>query len=103
VRLDEIFSRPVPIAELRAEPELKDMELLRRGSRLSVQPVRPREFDVVLELAKRPAAAEPKGARGSKTAGKSSAAKAKIAAAAKTTGRQAAGSAKKSTAARRPR
>ncbi len=32
-------------------PALKDMELLRRGSRLSVQPVKPTEFETVLKLA----------------------------------------------------
>ena len=59
IRLDEIFAEPLPIGVLRGVKELAGMELLRKGSRLSVQPVRPREFEVVLRLAaavKRPAA-----------------------------------------------
>jgi predicted RNA-binding protein with PUA-like domain len=39
VRARERFARLVTLAELRATPELEGMELLRRGSRLSVQPV----------------------------------------------------------------
>jgi predicted RNA-binding protein with PUA-like domain len=52
VRLEEIFPEPVPIGVLRSAAALKSMELLRRGSRLSVQRVAPREFQVVLELAR---------------------------------------------------
>jgi predicted RNA-binding protein with PUA-like domain len=51
IRLDKIFARAVPIGELRAMRELAEMELLRKGSRLSVQPVRPREFEGVRRLA----------------------------------------------------
>lgn len=51
IRWEQEFSQSVPIAVLRKTPALKDMELLRQGSRLSVQPVRPREFEVVLQLA----------------------------------------------------
>jgi predicted RNA-binding protein with PUA-like domain len=52
IRLVEIFAKPLPLDALRALPELKKMELLRRGSRLSVQPVTPAEFACVLKLAK---------------------------------------------------
>lgn len=45
------FARPLPLAGLRAAPELADMELLRKGSRLSVQPVTEREFKTVMRLA----------------------------------------------------
>jgi predicted RNA-binding protein with PUA-like domain len=51
IRLDEIFPEPVPIGTLRGVKALADMELLKTGSRLSVQPVREREFEVVLQLA----------------------------------------------------
>jgi predicted RNA-binding protein with PUA-like domain len=51
IRLFQIFAESVPIGELRSVKELAGMELLRKGSRLSVQPVRPREFDVVVQLA----------------------------------------------------
>jgi predicted RNA-binding protein with PUA-like domain len=37
------------LTELRGEPRLAGMELLRRGSRLSVQPVTPAHWRVVLE------------------------------------------------------
>jgi hypothetical protein len=43
------------------------MELLRTGSRLSVQPVRPHEFEIVMQLASQPGSAEAATARGSKT------------------------------------
>jgi predicted RNA-binding protein with PUA-like domain len=42
--------RFVPLAALRAEPRLAGMVLLRRGSRLSVQPVTPAEFRIVLSM-----------------------------------------------------
>ncbi len=53
IKLDHIFSEPLPLGELRDVAALKDMELLRKGSRLSVQTVRKVEFDTVLKLAKR--------------------------------------------------
>lgn len=54
VRAVEPLRRPVTLAELKAEPRLAKMALLQKGSRLSVQPVTPDEWKVVLELAKRP-------------------------------------------------
>ncbi len=51
IRLVRIFPRPVGLDRLRQEPGLKRMELLRKGSRLSVQPVRPDEWQIVLKLA----------------------------------------------------
>jgi predicted RNA-binding protein with PUA-like domain len=39
VRARERFTQLVTLAELRESPGLEGMELLRRGSRLSVQPV----------------------------------------------------------------
>jgi predicted RNA-binding protein with PUA-like domain len=50
------FAAPLPRDVLTAEPALADMMLLRRGSRLSVQPVTAAEFKAVLRLAKREAA-----------------------------------------------
>ena len=43
------LARPVPLAALKAEARLSQLALLRQ-SRLSVTPVRPEEFDIVLEL-----------------------------------------------------
>ena len=42
---------PIPLARLREIPALVGMELLRKGSRLSVQPVSEAEWKTVLELA----------------------------------------------------
>ena len=51
VKLVRIFPAPIPLDRLRREPGLKRMELLRKGSRLSVQPVRSEEWAIVLKLA----------------------------------------------------
>jgi len=53
VRLVEIFPRAVPLDELRGVKPLAGMELLRRGSRLSVQPVTAAEFRAIEKLARR--------------------------------------------------
>ncbi|HUA08181.1 MAG TPA: EVE domain-containing protein [Candidatus Acidoferrales bacterium] len=48
----EPFAHPVTLARMRAEPRLVGMALLKRGQRLSVQPVMPHEWKIILELAK---------------------------------------------------
>lgn len=53
VTLKEIFANPLPLALLRKQPALEGMELLRRGSRLSVQPVSKEHFDAVMSLARK--------------------------------------------------
>jgi predicted RNA-binding protein with PUA-like domain len=52
VRVEPVrpLPRPVTLAEIKAEPALAKMELIRQ-SRLSVAPVRPEEWRKVLELA----------------------------------------------------
>ena len=50
VSLVEIFSREVPLEELRGAKALARMELLRRGSRLSVTPVTLPEFLAIQSL-----------------------------------------------------
>jgi predicted RNA-binding protein with PUA-like domain len=50
----EAFENPVTLARMRAEPRLVGMALLRRGQRLSVQPVMPHEWKIVLDLSKSP-------------------------------------------------
>ncbi len=50
----EPLPRPVRLAEIKAEPRLKDMELIRQ-SRLSVAPVREAEWELVLERARQSA------------------------------------------------
>lgn len=44
------FSQPVSLDQLRKEPKLKEMVLLRKGSRLSVQPVTSAEWEHILTL-----------------------------------------------------
>jgi predicted RNA-binding protein with PUA-like domain len=53
LQLETKFARPLAIDELRGVAALAKMELLRRGSRLSVQPVRKAEFDAILKLARK--------------------------------------------------
>jgi predicted RNA-binding protein with PUA-like domain len=45
------LERPVTLAEIKAEPALKDIELVRQ-SRLSVAEIRPAEWQRILEMAK---------------------------------------------------
>lgn len=53
VRVEPVreLQRPVTLAEIKAEPRLSKMELIRQ-SRLSVAPVRDEEWKVVLDLAR---------------------------------------------------
>jgi predicted RNA-binding protein with PUA-like domain len=45
------FTSPLSLEFLRKVPELNEMVLLRKGSRLSVQPVRREEWDIICKLA----------------------------------------------------
>jgi predicted RNA-binding protein with PUA-like domain len=47
----EKFRASLPLNQLRREPRLKGMILLRKGSRLSVQPVTAAEWKVITQLA----------------------------------------------------
>jgi predicted RNA-binding protein with PUA-like domain len=51
IRLAARFERPVTRAELAADPRTADMLVLRRGMRLSIQPVTDEEYAAVLDLA----------------------------------------------------
>ena len=51
VQLERAFPHPLRRRELAAFPELAGMELMRRGSRLSVQPVSPEAFAFICALA----------------------------------------------------
>ncbi len=51
IRLRRKFKRQLTLPELREHPGLVRMELLRKGSRLSVQPVRLDEWRIILKLA----------------------------------------------------
>lgn len=50
VRLNEVLRTPLALESLRSVKGLENMELLRRGSRLSVQPVRASEWKIILRL-----------------------------------------------------
>ena len=51
IRLLRKFRQPLPLPVLRTIPDLAGMELLRKGSRLSVQPVAEDQFATILRLA----------------------------------------------------
>ena len=44
------FARPVTLAEIKVHPKLQDMMLIRRGMRLSIQPVAKAEWDEIVAL-----------------------------------------------------
>ena len=47
----QTFAQPLSLAMLRAVPALHNMELLRKGSRLSVMPITKEEYEAVMKLA----------------------------------------------------
>jgi len=49
----EKFAAVVPLATLQATKGLEDMMVTKKGQRLSVQPVKPAEFKIVLKLGRR--------------------------------------------------
>jgi predicted RNA-binding protein with PUA-like domain len=55
IRLDEELPRPVTLTEMREVEGLEEMVLLRKGSRLSVQPVTAAEWKIINRLASRDA------------------------------------------------
>jgi predicted RNA-binding protein with PUA-like domain len=52
VKLVQAFNTPITLEELKKHPELDGMELLRRGSRLSVQPVEEPFFNHIMQMVK---------------------------------------------------
>lgn len=74
LKLGEIFPRALSLDELRQIKGLEKMELLRKGSRLSVQPVAREEFERIVRLAheKPPESAEPSTAKPKKKTAKKS-------------------------------
>lgn len=51
IKLEKKFKSVLPLDDLRQVKALKDMVLLSKGSRLSVQPVKKSEFEAILKLA----------------------------------------------------
>ncbi len=54
IRADRPIDPPLPLPKLREVAALASMELLRKGSRLSIQPVRDGEWRAIVALADRP-------------------------------------------------
>jgi predicted RNA-binding protein with PUA-like domain len=50
IRAEEEFKREVSLKEIKQNPSLKDMLLVRRGMRLSIQPVSKEEWDEIVSL-----------------------------------------------------
>jgi predicted RNA-binding protein with PUA-like domain len=53
VAFEEKFKHFIPLDEIKANPALKDMLVIKRGMRLSVQPVEKKHFDVVCEMGRK--------------------------------------------------
>ena len=53
IQFNSKFSEPQSLEMLRADPELSQMELLRKGTRLSVQPVTNQEFAIIEKLGRK--------------------------------------------------
>lgn len=53
VQFVEKFARTISLAELKTTPGLEDMMVVRKGQRLSVMPVEPDEWKIVMKLAKK--------------------------------------------------
>ncbi len=53
VTVKESFSAPIARTDLRQEPELASMELMKKGSRLSVQEVSPEAFAHIVAMAQK--------------------------------------------------
>jgi predicted RNA-binding protein with PUA-like domain len=50
IRFETRFHAPLPLTELRRFPVLAEMQLLKKGMRLSIQPVTAIEFDFIVAL-----------------------------------------------------
>lgn len=52
VQFVEMFSRVISLDEIRKTPSLSEMLVLKKGQRLSVQPVDPKHYETLVKLAK---------------------------------------------------
>ena len=50
IQAGERLPRPVTLADVKANPKLKDMLLIRKGQRLSIQPVTKEEYDEIVAM-----------------------------------------------------
>lgn len=53
IQLEEVFTHPLPLKELRRVKGLENMMLLKKGMRLSIQPVTKTEFDIIRKLSQK--------------------------------------------------
>lgn len=53
VAFKEKFDRSISLDELKEHPKLQEMLVIKRGMRLSIQPVQKQEFETVVNLAKK--------------------------------------------------
>jgi predicted RNA-binding protein with PUA-like domain len=53
IKFVEKFPEIVPLDVLKKTPGLEDMMVIRKGARLSIQPVTKREFDIVAKLGRK--------------------------------------------------
>ena len=54
IKADEPLARPVTLQEIKQTPALENMPLVRKGMRLSVQPVSKSEWDSILAMSESP-------------------------------------------------
>jgi len=54
IQAEKPFRRPVTLEEIKANPRLADMMLVRRGMRLSIQTVTPEEWEEIVALGEHP-------------------------------------------------
>ncbi len=50
VQLEKVFKEIISLQEIKQHPELKNMVLIKKGSRLSIQPVSMEEFEFIVNL-----------------------------------------------------
>ena len=53
IKADEYFAEPVTLGTIRNTPDLSEMLLIRRGMRLSIQPVTEKDFDMICQMGKK--------------------------------------------------
>lgn len=53
VQLAEVFAEIVSLKQIKANPALEEMMLVRKGNRLSIQPVASKHWQILLAMAKR--------------------------------------------------
>ncbi len=51
IKFKRKFSQLIPLSELKRTPGLEDMMVTKRGQRLSIQPVKPEEWEIIMKIA----------------------------------------------------